>query len=118
MSDLSEHMAFTVRITHFDVSGVLWERIFSTLLPGHCFSKLFLDFLNYGCQEGTQNVVPFRGENVLKTTPSPKSSPGTPRRAQEHPNDAKVPPKAPKNDAPGDPKTVFLALQQWLLALS
>jgi hypothetical protein len=96
MSTLSKHLVFTVRITHSVVSAVLWERIFLTLISGHCFWKLFLNFLDLGSQKGTQNVRLFRGGNVWKTTPLLKSSPATPRTAKELQNDTQMFPKRPK----------------------
>ena len=96
LSTLSKHMVLTVRITHSVVSAVLWERIFFTLISGHCFWKLFLNFLDFGSQRGTQNVVPFRGENVWETTPLLKSPPATPRTAKELQNDTQMFPKRPK----------------------
>ena len=98
MSDLSKHIVFTIRITFLAILHGLREHMFSTLLFGHCFLKMFRDF---GCQKGTQNDRFFRGGNVSKTTPSPKSSQGAPREAQELPNDAKMLPEGTKMEPQG-----------------
>ena len=66
MSDLSKHMVFTIRITLLAISAGLREHMFSTMLFGHCFFKLFRDFLDFRCQKGLQNGRLFWGENASK----------------------------------------------------
>ena len=76
--DLSKHMVFTVQNTHWAVSGELWEHILSTLLSGHSFVVICVDFWDLGCQKGPQNVGVFFPRTHENWTPSPKSSPRGP----------------------------------------
>ena len=101
MSDLSKHMVFTVRITHFAVYDVLWDHFFFTLFFRHCFFSTFSIFEQLGAR-----IVPKMEEdsvhgNVSNSALSPKSSHEAPRRAQGLPNDAKMLPKGPKMMPPG-----------------
>ena len=101
MSNLSKHMVFTVRITHFAVLDVLWDPFFFTPFFGHCFFIIFFVFWEIRCQNSPKNGRVFYAENLTNSALSPKSSHEAPRRAQGLPNDAKMLPKARKMMPPG-----------------
>ena len=89
--DLTKHMVFTVRITHWADSGDLWEHIFSALLSGHCFLRFCCDFLRFGVPRGSPKCArSFPGEcpkidSVAKSLPGgPKAPKGCPEVAKCH----------------------------------
>ena len=53
--DPSRHMVFILRITHWDVSGALRKRCFSTLLSERYFLQLFCDLCGCWGPNGSQN---------------------------------------------------------------
>ena len=78
---------------------MFWKHFFSGLLPGHCFSVYFYDFLDFGCQKWLQNVGAFLAVDTSKMTPSPKSSQRSPEPCPGAPKATKMEPKAPKMTA-------------------
>ena len=96
MSDLSKHMVFTVRITHFAVLDVLWDHLFFTPFSRHCFFSTFSIFEQLGAR-----IVPKMDEDsapdMCQIQPCHQKAPmrpqGEPRAFHMTP---KCSPKVPK----------------------
>ena len=103
MYDLSKHMVFTVRITHFAVLDVLWDPFFFTPFFGHCFFITFSLFEKLGAR-----IVPkmdeYSMQKIWQIQPCHQKAPmrpqGEPRAFQMTP---KCSPKVLKW-CPRDPK--------------
>ena len=96
-------MVFTVRMTHWAVSGELREPIFSTPLSEHYFFELFRDFGDLGCPNGSQNGVRISRGNPLKSSLVPKGPKVGPRVGKW----SQSAPRGCQNGAPGTPKLRF-----------
>ena len=91
--DLSKHMVFTARITHWAVLGHLREHFFSAPLSGHCFFVFFVTFWDLGCQKGTQRGAFFprrMAKNRFRRQIAPRRS----RSPKRVPRSRQMSPKA------------------------
>ena len=96
--DLTKHMVFPVRITHWADSVDLWEHVFSALLSGRCFFLGFVRLLRFWVPKGCPKGVVYSCGEWAKIDSVAKSLPGSPEAPKGCPEIPKCHQKRPQID--------------------